>query len=361
MGRGLFAIGGGKLAELGDGGGHHIQGEINVRGGGVAAEAETQARAGFFRRQTNGGEHMRRLDGARGTGGSGRTSKAFQVQRNEEGFAFDAGKDKICGIRSARCSAAVYARLGNAVQQTLLQFVAKGRHALGVFCERVAGDFRGFAEAYDACDVFCTRAEAALVMSAVEKLPQTSAAADVQGANAFGRINFVAGQGKKIESKRVDVDGDFAGGLHGIGVEIDVGLCGDAADFFEWLDGAELVVGVHDSDKNGFGPDGAAQLLEVNLSFVIGRQIGDAHAFFFESLAGVEDGFVFDGGGDHVLGGFAGTHSQEWLCHNSKDGVVVGFGATAGEDDFLGAGADQSGDLLAGRFDRAAGTLAWRV
>jgi len=39
------------------------------------------------------------------------------------------------------------ARLGNAVQQTLLQFVAKGRHALGVFCERVAGDFRGFAEA----------------------------------------------------------------------------------------------------------------------------------------------------------------------------------------------------------------------
>src|SRR5712671_6275590 len=88
-------------------------------------------------------------------------------------------------------------------------------------------------------------------------------------------------------------------------------------------DGAELVVAVHDSDKNGFGPDGAAQLLEVNLSFVIGRQIGDAHAFFFESLAGVEDGFVFDGGGDHVLGGFAGTHSQEWLCHNSKDGVVV--------------------------------------
>jgi len=67
-------------------------------------------------------------------------------------------------------------------------------------------------------------------MSAVEKLPQTSAAADVQGANAFGRINFVAGQGKKIESKRVDVDGDFAGGLHGIGGEIDVGLCGDAAD-----------------------------------------------------------------------------------------------------------------------------------
>ncbi len=124
------------------------------------------------------------------------------------------------------------------MQQTLLQFVAKGRQTLDVFCERVAGDFRGFAESHDAGDVFRTRTEAALVMSAVEKLAQTSAAADVQGANAFGRINFVAGEGKKIESKRVDVNRDFAGGLHGVGVEIDVGFCGDPADFFEWLDGA---------------------------------------------------------------------------------------------------------------------------
>jgi len=35
-----------------------------------------------------------------------------------------------------------------------------------------------------------------------------------------------------------------------------------------------------------------AQLLEVNLSFAIGRQIGEHRPFFFESLAGVEDGFV---------------------------------------------------------------------
>jgi len=48
----------GKLAELGDGGGNHVQGKINVRGGGVAAEAETQAGAGFFRRQTNGCEDV---------------------------------------------------------------------------------------------------------------------------------------------------------------------------------------------------------------------------------------------------------------------------------------------------------------
>src|SRR5216684_3947103 len=50
---------------------------------------------------------------------------------------------------------------------------------------------------------------------------------------------------------------NFSRRLHGVGVEVNVGLFGDAADFFEWLDGAELVVGVHDGDKNGFRADGA--------------------------------------------------------------------------------------------------------
>ncbi len=70
-------------------------------------------------------------------------------------------------------------------------------------------------------------------------------------------------------------------------MKVDVSCFGDAADFFERLDGAEFVVGVHDGDQNGFRPDGAAQFLEVNLAFEIGRQIGDAHAFFFERLASV--------------------------------------------------------------------------
>ena len=37
--------------------------------------------------------------------------------------------------------------------------------------------------------------------------------------------------------------------------------------------------------------------------------------------------------------------------------MVVGFGAPAGEDDFLGLGADQRGDLFTGGFDGGAGAL----
>ncbi len=93
----------------------------------------------------------------------------------------------------------------------------------------------------------------------------------------------------------------------------------------------------------------------------VSRQIGDARAFFFESLASVEDGFVLDGGGDDVrrrIGMARRGDRQECLSHNPKDGVIVGFGAAAGEDDFLRAGTDEGGDLFARRFHRRASLLA---
>jgi len=43
---------------------------------------------------------------------------------------------------------------------------------------------------------------------------------------------------------------------------------------------------------------------------------------------------------------------------HTEDGVVVGFGAAAGEDDFLGPSVEERGDLFAGGFDGGAGALA---
>src|SRR5229473_8061401 len=173
-----FLVRGGKLAELGDGGRDHVQGEINFCGSGVAAEAEAKAGAGFFGRQTDRSENVRRLDGAGRAGGPGGTGETFQVEGDEEGFAFDAGEDKICGVRSAGCSGGVDARLGNALEEALLQSVAKSGDAQSVFYQRLARDFCGFAKSNDAGDVFRAGTETTLVMSAIKKLAQTSASAD---------------------------------------------------------------------------------------------------------------------------------------------------------------------------------------
>src|SRR5260370_10265260 len=270
---GGVVIGWGELAELGEGGGDDAQGKLNIRGSGVPAEAKAQDSGSCFGGEADGGKHVRWLDCTRGTGGSGRASKTFQVERNEEGFALDARKNQIRRVGGSWSGAAVYTRLGNAVQQTLLQFVAKSRFAPRVIRQRLASDFRGLAEAHDARDVLRPGTEAALVMSAIEKLPQARSTADIQGADSLWRIEFVPGNGEEINSQSVDVDRDFPRGLYGVGVEVDVGFLGDAADFFDRLDGAELVVGVHDGGQKGFRPDGAGQILEINLSFASSRKI----------------------------------------------------------------------------------------
>src|SRR5205809_369763 len=204
---GLLLIGGRKFAELGDGGGDHVQSEINIGGSGVAAETEAQAGARFF---------------------------------------------------------------------------------------------RGPAEPHDASDVFCAGAESTLVMTSVEKLTQTRSAADVKSADSLGRIQLVAREGEQIDLERVDIDGDFSCGLHGVGVEVDVSFLGDAADFLERLDGAKFIVGVHDGGEHRFRADRAANVSKINLTIGVRCKVGYASALFFESLASIQDGFVLDGGGDDV-------------------------------------------------------------
>jgi hypothetical protein len=61
---------------------------------------------------------------------------------------------------------------------------------------------------------------------------------------------------------------------------------------------------------------------------------------------------MFDAGGDDVL--FASGNT----FNDSEDGVIVGFRAPTGEDDFLRARAEQRGNLLARGFDGRASFLS---
>jgi len=300
---GFFFVSGGEFAEVGDGGGDDFEGGGDFGFGGVAAEAETNAGAGFGGGEADGGENVRGLDGPGGAGGSGGAGETLEVECDDEGFALEAGEKEVAGVGRAWGVGGVDAGIGDAGQDSLFESVAQAGDARGVIFERQAGDFGGFAEADDAGDIFGARAEAALVMAAVEKLAEARAALDEKSADALGRVELVAGDGKEIELKRFDVDGDFPGGLYGIGVEVDVGFGGDTADFGERLNGAEFVVGVHHGDENGFGAKGAAEIVEVDETFAIDGKIGDGDALFFESLTGVENGFVFNGSGDDMRGG----------------------------------------------------------
>ena len=85
------------------------------------------------------------------------------------------------------------------------------------------------------------------------------------------------------------------------------------------------------------------------------RQIGDAIAFFFEPLAGVDHRLVLGDAGDDVIALLA-IHLGDAL-----DREVVRLGRAAREDDFLRVGANQVGDLFAGLLDRLFGLPSKRM
>ncbi len=138
-------------------------------------------------------------------------------------------------------------------------------------------------------------------------------------------------------------------------MEEDVILRGDFADFFQRLNDAELIVGVHDGDQGGLRTNGIADGFGIDEAVFVDGEISHfdgAAGIFFQELTGIENGFVFDLSGDDVFGG------ARSVANDAEDGVIVGFGAATGEDDLLWARAEKSCDLFAGGFYPCASALA---
>ena len=206
-------------------------------------------------------------------------------------------------VLGVRCALAPLTReSGTRCSSAALQGVAERGDALGVFCQRCFRDLRSLSQADDSGNVLGAGPEASLVMTTVKELAQARAAADVESADAFWSVELVPGKREQVEFESVHIDRNFARGLHGVGVEVDVGFGRDLADFFEGLHGAELIVGVHDGDQHGLGmlAQGVAEGLEIDLSVAIDREIGDRDSALLKRLAGIEHGFVLDCGGDDV-------------------------------------------------------------
>lgn len=168
---------------------------------------------------------------------------------------------------------------------------------------------------------------------------------DVEGADAFGSMEFVGGEGDEVDGMGGDVQGNFSGGLYGVGVEEGLVFMGDLGEFVDGLDGSDDVVGGHDGDESGIGSERGFEGFGVDEAVLVDGELGDFDALVLEVAAGLQDGGVFDGADDDVgvleVLGFEGA----------AQGEVVGFGTAGGKDDFFGEGVDEFGDMSPGLFD----------
>src|SRR6185437_12026925 len=113
-------------------------------------------------------------------------------------------------------------------------------------------------------------AHSALVASTVNLLGELHtrvSAADVERADSLGAVNLVCGNGECVDLHGVHIDGNFAGSLHGVGMEDNSLFMAELADFSGGLDDADLVVCGHDGDEDGLFIDGAAEIFEIDESF----------------------------------------------------------------------------------------------
>src|SRR5882762_7483615 len=218
------------------------------------------------------------------------------------------------------------------------QPVAQRAHLLGLLRHFLLGQFAGLAEADDAGNVQRARTHASLVAAAIDnggKLNARVATANVKSTDSLRPIDLVAGDGEQVDIVLLDVDWDFANRLHTIDREDNAVFLGNLSDFRHGIDDANLIVGIHDGDQNCFRRNRFTHVFRVDAAIALYRQIGDFVAVLFEALTGVEHSFMLNGLGDDVIALFA-VHFGDALDHQ-----VVGFGRTAGKDDFLGRGADQ--------------------
>lgn len=167
---------------------------------------------------------------------------------------------------------------------------------------------------------------------------------DVACTDALGAIDLVRGDGHQVNVHGVNVKGDLANSLGGIGVEEDLLGPAELADFLEGLDDTNLVVHSHDTDDGGVGADGSLQLRHVDQAGALHWEIGHFETLVLKMPAAVEDTLVLCLAGDYVLL-LAGPAKEPG---HTLDAHIVGFGGTAGEDDFLGVSANQISNMFPG-------------
>lgn len=217
------------------------------------------------------------------------------------------------------------------------------------------GEFGGLAHADEGGDIF--GAAAAIVFLGAAALPglPASAAADVEGAGAFGAVEFVGGDREEVEGEVTEVEGDFAGGLDCVNMEGDVVFSAEFAECANVKEGAGFVVGPHDAGECDIGIlEGEFEGVEAEAAVKVDGDFDDAVALFGEGLDGFADGGVFDTTDNESFAG--GAHGEE-----AVECGVVRFCASAGEEDFLGIASEQLRDLKARLFDGLAGFLAEAV
>ena len=294
---------------------------------------------------------MAGVEGARGARAAGGRADALVVQQQQQGFALDALKAEADVAGQTVRPVTVQFTVGDPVQPGN-QPVPQGAQAGGVGFHPGAGLGEGRCHAHDGGDVLGTGPLVPLLCAAPDERLQRQPLPGIQRADALGPVELVRGEGEQVDLLRLHVDEQMPRSLHRVGVEEHALLPANRADLRNGLDGADLVVGVHDGHQAGILADGLCHLLRGDQAAAVHIQQCHVIALLFQLLQGVQHSVVLKGGGDDVL--LAPARAQG---SGGQDGLVVRLAAAGGEDDLPRVAAQAACDASTCVLQRLPGLL----
>ncbi len=149
----------------------------------------------------------------------------------------------------------------------------------------------------------------------------------------------MASDGEQIDAEVADARFDLADRLCRVGMEEDAMIAGDLRRLHDRLDGADLVVGVHEADEDRIAPNRLAHFVGIDEAEAIDRHERDRRAEPFEEAARFENGGVLDRGGDDMRRLAAAGEEHPF------EREIVGFAAAAREHDLVGSATQERSDL----------------
>jgi hypothetical protein len=349
----------GNSAQMGDRGRRQrVHQRVHLLGGVGAAQREAQAGARAVGRKSQGGEHVRRRDGA-----AEEQAEPVETAKPRRSSAITMASPStpskqmllVLGVRFQRepLMPVPEMRPSTAFSRRSRSAASRSDSAASV----AFGQFAGGAEGRDTGHVLGAGTAVALVMAAESGGREPGSLAHVERAHALGSVELVAAHAVKVDPERLHIDRDFAERLHAVHVQRNAGLAGDARNLGDGLHGAQLVVGVHDGDQHGIGRRARRTSSGSTVPPApTGRRVTatPSRSSWAQgpSTAGCSMALVM------TCLGRAGGHAARTT---PKHRQVVGLGAAAGEDHFGRVGVDERRNLPAGGFQLLLGGLAEMV
>src|SRR5437588_1033805 len=174
---------------------------------------------------------------------------------------------------------------------------------------------------------------------------QPNAIPNVKGPDSFGRIQLMACKRHQVHSKLVNACGNLADRLCGVSVEQNAMLSGNQGDVGDRLNGANLVVSVHDRNEDSARRNCTSHMVRVDASEAVNRKVRHFCTQPFKEPAWVQHRRMLDLRRNDVpsLASFEEKHSLQR--------VIVRLATATGEHYFLWFAPEQPSHLCASFLD----------